>query len=73
LPDEKTYRNYDLTAELAKATKLGDQARVSQLLQADVSFKFQGQLLIALGIVKGILLTVFPWESILLAFYKKLF
>ena len=37
LPDEKSYKGFDLAAELDKYTKIGDQARVSQLLQADVS------------------------------------
>ena len=40
LPDEKSYKGFDLTAELEKFTKLGDQARVSQLLQADVSYEY---------------------------------
>jgi hypothetical protein len=40
LPDEKSYKNFDLAAELEKYTKLGDQARVSQLLQADVRLLF---------------------------------
>ena len=40
LPNEKTYRDFNLAAELEKYTKIGDQARVSQLLQADVSQRF---------------------------------
>jgi hypothetical protein len=37
LPSEKEYKGFNLEAELEKYTKIGDQARVSQLLQADVS------------------------------------
>lgn len=37
LPDEADYKNLDLSAMLKSYSDIGDQARVSQIIQADVS------------------------------------
>ena len=39
LPDEKDYKAVDLTAMLKRYSEVGDQARVSQILQADASIR----------------------------------
>ena len=39
LPDEKDYKAVDLTAMLKRYSEVGDQARVSQIPQADASIR----------------------------------
>ena len=37
LPDQQDYEKMDVTADLKKYAEIGDQARISQILLADVS------------------------------------
>ena len=41
LPDQEEYESLDIAAELKKYAEIGDQSRVSQILQADVGIIHQ--------------------------------
>ena len=43
LPDQQDYEKLDIRAMLKKYAEIGDQARVSQILQADVNISFNSR------------------------------
>ena len=43
LPDQQEYESIDVAAMLKKYSEIGDQSRVSQILQADVSVNLSNQ------------------------------
>ena len=43
LPDQQDYEKLDIRAMLKKYAEIGDQARVSQILQADVNILFDSR------------------------------
>ena len=64
LPDQQDYEKVDIRAMLAKYAEIGDQARVSQILQADVIILFQFGLITAYFLKMKNTVIIWPYHII---------